>query len=112
MEGWFENSGATQRYTIYGPAPLTILPNLGTATAAELKTHDATMLALIEARLEGRLASGADLESYGVAGRSVAKIPFEQLMRARGIYAARVAKERNRGRTPFLQHRGAFTNAS
>lgn len=109
LHGWFENAGDTARYTIYD-APLTLLPNAETATATELETHDAVMLRLIRARLQGRLAAGADLDSYGVAGRSVSKIPFAELAKWEGIYVARVWKEQNRGQS-FSRHLGAFARA-
>lgn len=70
------------------------------------------MLALIEARLEGRVASGADMDSYTIAGRSVGKIPFAELMHWRGVYAYRVSRERNRGKGGLQFSHGAFTNAS
>lgn len=105
LMGWFENTGATTRYTIYD-APITLLPNAATATATELKTHAATMLDLINARLEGRMAAGADFERYGLAGREVEKIPAAELLRFRGIYTSLVWKERN-PRKAFVTHHGA-----
>jgi hypothetical protein len=72
---------------------LLVLPNRATTTAAQ--THSEIMLAAIEARLEGRVASGGDIEQYAIANRTVAKIPFEQLIAKRGYYRQSVWRERN-----------------
>lgn len=50
---------------------------------------DERVLEVIVAAIEGRLT--ADIESYQVRGTAVSKIPIEQLVRLRGIYAARVS---------------------
>lgn len=79
---------------------LQIEPNFATAAAGTMQTHAERMLAAIEARLEGRLQSGADMEQYGVAGRQVMKIPFEKLQAARVKYQFEVARQRNGGVLP------------
>ncbi|HEX6940901.1 MAG TPA: hypothetical protein VF158_15900 [Longimicrobiales bacterium] len=58
-------------------------------------THAETVLAAIDARIEGRLT--ADLEEVTINGRSVKHIPIGELVRLRGIYAAKVDAERNPG---------------
>jgi len=63
------------------------------ATAAPSVSHAERMLAAIEARLEGRLE--ADIEQYGIAGRSVMKIPAEQLLSMRNQYRAEVRQQRS-----------------
>jgi len=54
-------------------------------------THAEKMLAAIQARLEKRVV--ADHESYTINGKSLSRIPFEQLVKYESIYASRVARE-------------------
>jgi hypothetical protein len=85
-----------------------VTPDLGAAGAGDVQSFAERMLAAIEARLEGRL--DADLESYGVAGRQVVKIPFEKLSAEREKYAQKVWQEQNPGKWgPPI--RAAFTGA-
>lgn len=51
-----------------------------------MATHAETMLAKIEAVLEGRLDS--DVESYTIAGRQITKIPVTELLALRDTYRA------------------------
>lgn len=75
---------------------LTVRPNLAVGTLEDGKTHAEKTLAVLEAKLEGRLAS--DLENYVIAGRSVSKIPVSELVKLRQQYRAEVWRERNPGR--------------
>ncbi len=82
--------------------------DLAVAEAGDAQTHAERTLALIEAALEGRIPQG--MESYQVAGRAVTKIPIKDLADLRGIYAAKVWRERNAGKLlPAAQLR--FVNA-
>ena len=56
-----------------------------------MATHAATMLALIEAKLEGRIT--ADMESYTIAGRQISKIPTAELLTLRSKYKIEVQAE-------------------
>jgi len=56
-----------------------------------MPTHAVTMLAAIEAVLEGRIT--ADVEAYTIAGRQITKIPIEQLLVLRDRYKSEVAAE-------------------
>lgn len=71
---------------------LVVLPDPATTVANAFQTHAERTLAVIEAVLEGRLTD--DIEQYQIAGRSVSKIPIEQLTKLRGRYAAMVQQER------------------
>ena len=71
---------------------LTLQPDLTAITAANLRSHAQKTLDVIEAALEGRLAS--DLETYMIAGRSVTKIPVRDLLRLRNQYRAQVRAEK------------------
>ena len=76
---------AGERHEVYyGILPIRI--NLAAAPTEGGQTHAERTLAVIEAALEGRLTG--DLEAYTIAGRSVTKIPIEQLYRMRSIYRA------------------------
>lgn len=83
-----------------GEGVLELEPNFQAAVAGGMQTHAERMLAAIEARLEGRLQPGADMEQYGVAGRQVMKIPAEKLHALRVRYQAEVARQRNGGVLP------------
>lgn len=56
-------------------------------------SHATTMLAAIEAVLEGRIDS--DVEQYQIAGRQITKIPISELKQLRKEYKAEVKKEEN-----------------
>lgn len=58
-----------------------VLPNIESAGAGDMQTWEEKTLAVVEAALEGRLAS--DMESYQIAGRAVVKIPAHELMKLR-----------------------------
>jgi len=56
-----------------------------------MSTHAQTMLAAIEAVLEGRIT--ADIEQYSIAGRSITKIPIAELLKLRSYYKAEAVRE-------------------
>lgn len=89
----------TDRFEVFSGV-LVIDPDPATTKATT--SHASTTLAIIEAKIEGRLT--ADLESYQIEGRAVQKIPISELTRLRGIYADKVRRERNPG--SFLQSVG------
>lgn len=57
-------------------------------------SHATTMLAAIEAVLEGRIDS--DVESYQIAGRQITKIPFSELREMRDYYKSEASREKNK----------------
>ena len=61
--------------------------NLDGATNKDSSTHVSRMLALIQARLEGRLE--LDSENYSVAGRSLSRIPMAELETMERRYSRR-----------------------
>lgn len=93
---WAERvSDGTEVYTAAtGVVEITL--DMATATAGAAQSHAERTLALIEAALEGRIPEG--MESYQVAGRAVTKIPIAELAKLRGIYAAKVWREKNPGK--------------
>jgi hypothetical protein len=73
---------------------------------ANASTHASRMLALIEARLEGRLP--LDAENYSIGSRSLARIPILELKRLRTQYRIEAAGElraRQAGITPGKRRR-------
>lgn len=58
------------------------------------RSHAEKMLEAIEAKLEGRISS--DHESYTIDGRSLNRIPVEQLVQYRQRYRNEVAREMRR----------------
>lgn len=59
--------------------------------AGEYRSHAEIMLAKIESLLQGK--ADADVASYSVAGRSLTKMSFTELMAARDMYKSEVRKE-------------------
>lgn len=70
--------------------------NLATAAANDALTYEEKTLAVIEAKLSGRLT--ADMESYQIAGRAVSRIPVKELEALRDKYRLRVYQQRNGGK--------------
>lgn len=91
--GWVELNG--ERYTVYDGI-VGLRPNVEQASLAGLQTHEERALAIIEAKVEGRLT--ADLETYQIDGRAVTKIPVKDLLQLRAHYRHLVWKQRNPGR--------------
>lgn len=72
----------------------TVLENPLDQVTVDHRTHAEKMLALIETRLEGRIVS--DHESYSHNGRSLNRIPLEQLNKLAIQYRNKVAQEKRR----------------
>lgn len=60
-------------------------------TSGEHRSHAQIMLSKIESILQGKADS--DVSSYAVAGRSLTKMSFTELMAVRDMYKSEVAKE-------------------
>jgi len=56
------------------------------------RTHAEIMVTKLESLLEGRADS--DVDSYSIAGRSLSKLSFEDLIKARDYYRGRVRREK------------------
>lgn len=76
---------------------LIVLQNIATAAAGDYQSHAEKTLAAIETEIYNRVNNLKSIETYVVAGRQVAKIPFEKLVRLRSVYQALVRRERNPG---------------
>jgi hypothetical protein len=66
----------------------------GQTGTVDHRSHAEKMLAAIEAKLEGRISS--DHESYTIDGRSLNRIPVEQLVQYRQRYRNEVAREQRK----------------
>lgn len=69
-----------------------ILPDLD-VNQADPRSHAEVMVGKIESILQGK--ADADVSSYSIAGRSLNKVPFEELINARNYYKQELAKEVN-----------------
>jgi hypothetical protein len=58
---------------------------------ADPRTHAEIMLAKIKSLLEGK--ADADVANYSVAGRSLTKLSFDELIKARDYYQEEYNKE-------------------
>lgn len=61
---------------------------------ADPRIHAEIMIDKIQSILEGK--ADADVSSYSIAGRSITKMTFEELMAARDRYRAELTKHENR----------------
>lgn len=87
---------AAEVYTLdgtYWTGEVTLLPNPATAAqGADARGHAEKVLAAIEAVIEGRATS--DQEEMSIAGRSLKRIPFSDLLVIRNKYRAELASQR------------------
>ena len=67
---------AAEKYVVFDGI-FEVLTNPATAGAYDPRTHARRVLDLIEAAMEGRIPNG--MESYTIGGRSINKIPLNQL---------------------------------
>ncbi len=73
---------------------------------ADPRTHAEIMVDKIESLLEGRADS--DVDSYSIAGRSLSKLSFDDLIKARDYYRSQVKQEK----AAELAERGLNTGAT
>lgn len=84
-------------FTVYN-ATLYVTPNYADSEAGDYRSQDERELEVLDAKIAERLA--ADLSSYSVAGRQVAREELAVLQAQRGALRARIIKARNGGRLP------------
>ena len=82
---------ANQVYTVPCPA-LTVLANPATAGAGDRQTWEEKTLAVVESVLEGRVTD--DILMYQIGGRTVSKIPLQELLSLRSSLRAAVSAQR------------------
>lgn len=61
-------------------------------SGTDIRSHSAIMLSKIESLLEGKADS--DVSSYSIAGRSLTKMGFQELVDAKNYYKSEVLKEK------------------
>lgn len=90
------NSGTGEVYDITGDElVINIEPNVGSAAAGAFNTFEEKTLVVVEAAIAGRLT--ADIQTYQIAGRSVSKIPIQELRVIRGELRAAIWRQNNPG---------------
>jgi hypothetical protein len=90
------NSGTGEVYDITGDElVINVEPNVGSAAAGAFNTFEERTLAVVEAAIAGRLTS--DIQAYQIAGRSVSKIPIQELRIIRGELRAAIWRQNNPG---------------
>lgn len=100
------NSGTGEVYDITGDElVINIEPNVGSAAAGAFNTWEERTLAIVEAAISGRLTS--DIQAYQIAGRSVSKIPIQQLRTIRGELRAAIWRQNHPGQIG-IPHRVEF----
>lgn len=83
-----------QRVTV-DTGTIQIEPNWETASPADVRTHAARMVALIEAALEKRIPK--DQQSYEIDGQRLDRIPIERLRELRMQYQRELGNQRRPG---------------
>lgn len=82
----------------------TALPDLD-VNGADPRSHAEIMLDKIESLLQGK--ADADVANYSIAGRSLTKLSFDELLKARDFYKAEFLKEQSAERVRKGQGTGA-----
>jgi len=101
------NSGTGEVYDLSGDElVINIEPNVGSAAAGVFNTWEERTLAVVEAAIAGRLT--ADIQAYQIAGRSVSKIPVQELRQIRGELKAAVWRQNHPGQLG-VPHKISFT---
>lgn len=89
---WFLLVDDAGEASILAQGFIEIAANPLTLTTLNSSTHNERMLAAIEAKLEGRIST--DHERYSIDGRSLDRIPIEQLSKLQKEYKWKVHHER------------------
>jgi hypothetical protein len=90
------NSGTGQVFDLTGDElVINVEPNVASAAAGAFNTWEERTLVVVEAAIAGRLTS--DIQAYQIAGRSVSKIPIQQLRTIRGELRAAIWRQNNPG---------------
>jgi hypothetical protein len=84
---------------------INIEPNVASAAAGVFNTWEEQTLAVVELAIKGRLT--ADIQAYQIAGRSVSKIPIQELRQIRGELRAAIWRQNNPGQLG-VPHRVSF----
>ena len=73
--GWVVKG--TEKFEVFNSV-IEVLPNPTNTSAYDPRSHARRVMELIEAAMEGRIDAG-QMESYSIGGRSISKIPLNQL---------------------------------
>jgi len=87
--GWVTKG--TEKHEVFN-STLKVLPNPTNSSAYDPRSHSQKVLDLIEAAMEGRAETG--IESYSIGGRSINKIPLQELRKLYEKYADDVRREK------------------
>lgn len=87
--GWVTKG--TEKFEVFN-STLEVLPNPTNSSAYDPRSHAQKVLDLIEAAMEGRAENG--IESYSIGGRSINKIPLQELRKLYERYADDVRREK------------------
>jgi hypothetical protein len=91
------NSNTGEIYDLTGDElVINIEPNVASAAPGVFNTWEERTLAIVEAAISGRLTS--DLQAYQIAGRSISKIPIQELRTIRGQLLAAKWRQNNPGK--------------
>ncbi len=96
------NAATGEIYDLHGDELVIVIePNVSSSPAGAFNTWEEAQLAVVEAAIAGRLT--ADLQTYQIAGRSITKIPIQELRSIRGELRAAVWRQNNPGKlgVPF-----------
>jgi hypothetical protein len=90
------NSGTGEVFDITGDElVINVEPNVASSAAGTFNTWEERTLMVVEAAIQGRLTS--DIQAYQIAGRSVSKIPIQELRIIRGELRSAIWRQNNPG---------------
>ncbi len=92
---WTERAENAGRFITLDSDVVMVTLDLAQAAAGDAQTWEEKTLAAVEDLLANRAVDG--IESYQIAGRSIAKMPIQDLIKLRGQLAAAVNRQRGGG---------------
>lgn len=93
---WEERAVKAGEYKRVAGGLLTILPNIATATAGSMGTHEERMVALLTTLIEKRV--GEDMSQYTIAQRQAVREDLKNLTAMRASMVSAVAQQKRPGR--------------
>jgi hypothetical protein len=99
---WIERVSKAGEVYDLGSGTVVVSANPATAAAGDAQPWEEKALAVIRAKVTGRLT--ADQEEFSIYGRAVKRIPFRELLKIQSDLEARLAAKRRGGapRPPML----------
>jgi hypothetical protein len=89
---WTGSSGTAGQVFTIRVGNLVVLPNPATAAAGDRQSWEERTLVVVEAVLSGKVT--ADMQMYQIGGRTVSKLPLQELLNLRSSLRAALSYQR------------------